>query len=50
MLDQEDINDCARRAVQENLRHSSETLYELLCRLYPEADDNMIDHAISVAL
>jgi hypothetical protein len=37
-------------AVQDNARHSEESLFELLAALYPEATEEQIDEAARSAL
>lgn len=45
-----DLINRAIDAVQDNPRHSANSLFELLCREFPDATDNQIDAAIEAAL
>jgi hypothetical protein len=46
----EELAKAAHKAVYENVRHSSETLYELLSKWFPEATDEQISAAVEAAL
>lgn len=48
--DQQDMNHAARRAVEDNARHSSDSLFELLCRWFPEATDEQVEQAVEHGL
>ncbi len=40
----------AKRAVSENLRHSHDSLFCLLCNWHPDATDEQIEAAVKAAL
>jgi len=48
--DVDDLTKDAIRAVDENVRHSSDSLRALLCKWHPDATDEQIDAAVSRAL
>lgn len=50
MSDQDDINHAARRAVQDNARHSAETLWALLDRWFPDATNEQLNEAVEHGL
>jgi len=45
-----DMVESANRAVEENVRHSRESLWEYLDRTFPEATEDDIDFVIEEAL
>ena len=45
-----DLIKAAKQAVEENVRHSDDSLRELLWKWFPEASDEEIDEAVRYAL
>jgi hypothetical protein len=46
----QDMLNCAKRAVQDNVRHSSDSLWELLADGFPEASDEQLDYVVAKVL
>jgi hypothetical protein len=50
MVSEIELHAAAFCAVQDNARHSEESLFELLAALYPEATEEQLDEAVRSAL